>query len=184
MPLQRIALAGALSAGLLWPVCGSAQVAPSAPAAKPAASASIGHAFAKATTFNVGIAAVSMTIFSFGTASLAAGGILTAGTLAIGYTVYPVNEYLWDRFTANSNVDSTTAFDTSASLWRNTYKYVTFKVGAAASKFGWLYLYTGSVASTMVMGTMSTLAFPAIFYINGVGWDWYDWHTAANNKTG
>ena len=63
MPLRRIALAGALGAGLLWPACGSAQVAASAPAARPAASASIGHAFAKATTFNVGIAAVSMTIF-------------------------------------------------------------------------------------------------------------------------
>ena len=136
MGLRRIALAGALAAGLLWPACASAQVAASAPAAKPAASASIGHAFAKATTFNVGIAAVSMAIFSFGTASLASGGILAAGTLAIGYTVYPVNEYLWDRFTANANVNSTKAFDTSASLWRTTYKYLTFKVSAAASKFG------------------------------------------------
>src|SRR5690242_9760766 len=98
MSLRRITLAGALSAGLLWPVAGSAQVATGAPTAKPATSTSIGHALAKATTFNVGIAAVSMTIFSFGTASLASGGILTAGTLLIGYTVYPANEYLWDRF--------------------------------------------------------------------------------------
>jgi hypothetical protein len=184
MSVRRIALAGALGAGLLWPAHGSAQVAAVEPAARPATNTSIGHAFAKATTLNVGIAAVSMTIFSFGTASLAAGGILTAGTLVIGYTIYPANEYLWDRFSANTNVNSTQAFDTSASLWRTTYKYLTFKVGAAASKFGWLYLYTGSVASTMVMGTMSTLAFPAIFYVNGVGWDWYDWYTTGNHKTG
>ena len=34
------------------------------------------------------------------------------------------------------------------------------------------------------MGTTSTLAFPAIFYINGVGWDWYDWYTTSSDKTG
>jgi hypothetical protein len=184
MSVRRIALAGALGAGLLWPACGSAQVAASAPAANPAANASIGHAFAKAATLNIGIAAASMTIFSIGTASLAAGGVLTAGALVIGFTVYPANEYLWDRFAANTNDNSVKAFDTSASLWRTTYKYVTFKVAASVSKFSWLYLYTGSVASTMVMGTVSSLAFPAIFYANGVGWDWYDWYNSSPGKAG
>ena len=143
------------------------------------------HAFAKATTLNIGIAAVAMTIYSIGTGSLASGGVLTAGALVVGFTVYPANEYLWDHFAPNTNVRiNDKVFDTSASLWRNTYKYLTFKAGAMITKFSWLYLYTGSIASTMVMGTLSSAVFPAIFYVNNVGWDWHDWYAASADKAG
>ena len=120
-----------------------------------------------------------MTIFGIGTGSLPAATVLTAGSLVASTLIYPVNEYVWDSLSPNTNLSANNqAFDKSASLWRTTYKYLSFKVSVLTSKFAWVYLYTGSVAATVTMGTASSLALPAIFYLNNTAWDWYDWSTA------
>jgi len=192
--VRRTALIAAVGCGLIWPACGSAQptqmpAAASAavigPAPRQSVQASVGHVFTKTLTLNMGIAATGMAIYTLGTGSLADGSVLTAGAMFMGFTVYPANEYLWDRFSPNTNVKSNNeAFDTSASLWRTTYKYLTFKVAATVSKFSILYLYTGSLTSTLVMGTAASVVFPAVLYVNNVGWDWYDWSTSAAEKHG
>jgi uncharacterized membrane protein len=190
----RMALVVALGCGLIWPAGASAQptrapVPPSVAAIeaspKQTMPTSMGHVVAKTLTLNTGIAVSAMTIYSLGTASLVAGSALTAGSLLVGFTVYPANEYLWDRFSPSTNVRSNNeAFDTSASLWRTTYKYLTLKVATTVSKFSILYIYTGSVASTMVMGTAASVVFPLIVYANDIGWDWYDWYNTSAEKHG
>lgn len=182
----RIARATVVCAGLLVPLPGVAQTA--APpvaateerAAMATSPASARHVLAKTLTLNLGDAAALMTIFATGTGSLPAATFLTAGTIVIGFVTYPINEYLWDYYRPNTNLSANNgAFDAAASLWRTSYKYVTFKVAVVVGKFGWLYAYTGSAAATLTMGVPSSLALPAIFYINNTAWDWYDWRSAA-----
>lgn len=177
---MRIVCAAALAACLLWPLPGWSQSPVASAASRPkAAPPSVSHVLSKTVTQTAGDAAVFMTVFSIGTGSLPAATVLTAGTMLIGTVVYPTNEYLWEYFSPNTNLSANSkAFDTSASLWRTTYKYLSFKATVLTSKFAWLYLYTGSVVSTATMGTATSLALPAIFYINSTAWDWYDWRTA------
>ncbi len=78
----------------------------------------------------------TMTIFTLGSGDVIAGGILTAGLFGLGVVVYPANEYLWDQLSPNTNPQlDNEKFDLSASLWRTTKKYVTFKTGIITSKF-------------------------------------------------
>ena len=143
-----------------------------------AAPASITHALARATTLNVGVGLGSLAIYTLGTGSLVDGGLLAGGTVALGYGLYVVNDYLWDFYKPNTNLSANNvSFDTGASLWRNTGKYITFKTGIVAAKLGLIYAYTGSVAATAVMGSATTAAFPVMFYANNMLWDWYDWRT-------
>jgi uncharacterized membrane protein len=149
--------------------------------ARQAAPDSASHILAKTMTLAVADTAAAMTIFTLGSGDVIAGGILTAGLFALGVVVYPTNEYLWDQLSPNTNRQlDNEKFDVSASLWRTTKKYVTFKTGIITSKFVWVYAYTGSVAATAVMGTTVSLVLPAIFYTNSVAWDWYDWYNAGH----
>lgn len=173
-----------LGAGLLWPVCGIAQTAPSAaPAssvtAKPAAKPSLGHAMAKGITLKIATAGVLSVIYLAGTGSVIDAGVLTAISTAGSYAIYVANDYLWDYFSPNTNISANNpSFDTSASLWRNTGKYLTFKPVVASFSWGLVYAYTGSVNLMLTMGSAGTIAIPLIFYANNVGWDWYDWYAA------
>jgi hypothetical protein len=176
--------AAVLGLGLAWPACGIAQTAPS-PDARPGEPAeptvkrpSIGHSMAKGATLKIGTTFALAAVYFAGTGSMAATGMLTAINTLGSYAIYVGNEYLWD--TVAPVPDAATGaggFDASASLWRNTGKYLTFKPAVAA--FGWasVYWYTGSVASMVTMGSVTTLVLPAVFYINNVGWDWYDWYS-------
>ena len=179
---MRAIRTAALAACLLWPLTGWGQsaVPPNVRPGAAEAPASASHVLAKTVTLNTADAAVFMAIFGAGTGSLPAAVVLTASMMVIGTVVYPVNEYLWDYYSPNTNLKTNNeSFDTSASLWRTTYKYLSFKAGVTIAKFGWLYVYTGSVISTVTMGAASTVALPAIFYVNNTAWDWYDWNTAA-----
>ena len=174
----------AVAACLLWPIPAWSQAtavsAITQPKVEITAPASVHHVLAKTVTISLADAAVLFGVFSVGTGSLPAATVLTAGTMALSTVVYPVNEFLWDSYRPNTNLSANNvAFDAKASLWRTTYKYVSFKVGIVTSKFAWIYLYTGSVASTLTMGGVSSVALPAIFYLNNTAWDWYDWSTAA-----
>ena len=181
---MRIRCAAALAVSLLWPLPVWAQSPAGSEAGHPKAAAtapaSVQHVLAKTVTINAAAGAVFMTIFGVGTGSLPAATVLTAGSLAASTVIYPVNEYVWDYLSPNTNLSANNrTFDKSASLWRTTYKYVSFKVSVLTSEFAWVYLYTGSVAATLTMGTASSLALPAVFYLNNTAWDWYDWSTAA-----
>jgi uncharacterized membrane protein len=170
---MRLIPAAAIAACLLWSFPAWSQ---SPPVAEPASAA---HVLEKTVTLATADAAALLAIFSVGTGNLRVATALTTGTMVLGTFLYPVNEYLWDYFSPNTNLSANNkSFDTSASLWRTTYKYLTFKVSITTSKFAWIYLYTGSAISMFTLGTASSLVLPVVFYLNNTAWDWYDWGTA------
>jgi hypothetical protein len=165
-----------LGGTLLWPLSGMAQQA----TAPVSAYASITHVLAKTVTQQLTAGSVFMTIFSLGTGSLVGGGVLTVGLLAVASVWYPANEFLWDYYTPNTNLRvNKEAFNTSSSLWRTTWKYVTFTTGTTTARVVAVYAYTGSVYSTATMASAILLIMPLVFYANDTAWDLYDWYSSA-----
>ncbi len=175
--LRQFALVHAVGALCLWPACSMAQTAPQ-PAAPPAAEASLGHAVLTGVPLQAALAPGAAGVFSAGTGSLAASGILTGLVSVASYGVYVANEYLWDVY-APATAAHDASFNASGSLGRNTYKFLTFKPAVMAADWSVVYAFTGSVAAMLTMGTGVSLTAPAAFYANNVAWDWYDWYSAA-----
>jgi len=165
-----------LGGSLLWPLSGMAQQE-TAPVFAPA---SITHVIAKTVTQQLAAGSAFMTIFSLGTGSLVGGGALTVGLIAVASVWYPANEFLWDYYSPNTNLRvNNEAFNTSSSLWRTTWKYLTFTTGTTTARGVALYAYTGSVYSTATMASATLLIMPLVFYANNTAWDWYDWYSSA-----
>jgi uncharacterized membrane protein len=142
--------------------------------------ASVSRSAIKATTYKIGTATINLTLLSFAVGSIAGGGILAAGTAATSWLVYTANDYMWDTYSpAPVKEGAEEGFDASASAWRTTLKYLTFKPLGMGQKFVWLYAYTGSAATMMTWGTITAAVNTAWFYANDMGWDWYDWYSAA-----
>ena len=162
-------------AGLFGPPAAAAQPAPAA--AEPVqAPISLGHAALKGVTLKLANAVTSMGIFYTGTGSVFASSALSLLIAATSYSVYVTNDYLWDRLSPNTNVAANNqSFQTGTSLGRNTLKFLTFKPAVVTADWTAIYLYTGSWASTLAMGSAWSLLTPVVFYANNTGWDWYDW---------
>jgi hypothetical protein len=177
--LSSTASIAVLCTALLWPPASLAQERSKAAEVAPqTAPASLGNTLARTATQNIAAGAIGMTVFSIGTGSLLSGAVLSTGYLAIGLTIYPINEFFWDYFDPNTNLRVNNAnFDTAASFWRTTGKYLTFKTGTTISKVVMLYAYTGSVYSTATMSVVTAAALPFVFYANNMAWDWYDWYS-------
>ena len=164
---------------LLWPLSATAQ--PASVAIQPvatvqAAPSSLGHAAVKGVTLKLANAVTSVGIFYTGTGSMFASSALSMLIAATSYSVYVTNDYLWDRFSPNTNVAANNqSFQTTTSLGRNTLKFLTFKPAVVTADWTAIYLYTGSWASTLAMGSAWSLLTPVVFYANNTGWDWYDW---------
>jgi uncharacterized membrane protein len=172
---RRTACIIAVTLALLWPLESIAQTAPAAPPVT--ASASVGHAATKGLTLKAALALSSLTLFYVGTGSAVASGLLTLLVSGTSYTVYVTNEYLWDRYSPNTNVSANNqSFSTKSSISRNTLKFLTFKPTVMAVDWSTIYLYTGSLASMFTLGPAISLTSPIIFYLNNTAWDWYDWH--------
>ena len=173
--IRSIGLACAVATSVLAVAPAVAQPTPATQQAA-IATPTLSHTFAKSTTLAAGSTAVIITIFALGTGDLASAAVLTGGTIAAMYTIYPVNEYVWDHFVpAHPATAENGSFDVAASLWRNTAKYITWKAGIMGAKFAWIYAYTGSFTSTLTLGGATSIALPVLFYMNNVAWDWYDW---------
>ena len=144
------------------------------------ASASVGHSAVKGVTLKVINGLAAMAVFTTGTGSLAAGSILSAAVAASSYTVFVVNDYLWDRYFPNTNLAANNqSFSPFWSLSRNTAKFVTFKPAVMTADWSVIYLYTGSWFSTFTLGPAYSILSPLTFYANNVAWDWYDWYSSA-----
>jgi uncharacterized membrane protein len=119
-----------MAALMCCPIGAYGQAPSNPPATVQAAPGSMTRIASRTLTLDAAIGAVAMSVFTVGTGSVAAAGLLTTGTIALGSVVYPVNEYLWDYYDPNTNLQTNgEAFDPKASLWRNTGKWATFKVG-------------------------------------------------------
>ena len=148
-------------------------------AAEPqAASASLGHAALKGVTLKLINGVAAMAVFSTGTGSLVAGGALATVVAITSYTVFVVNDYVWDHYFPNTNVAANNeSFNPLLSLGRNTAKFLTFKPAVVTADWTMIYLYTGSLASTLTMGSAYSILSPLTFYANNVAWDWLDWYS-------
>lgn len=167
---------------MAWPMSVLAQTSPSigeptaAPAApQQAATASVGHAAVKGLTLKAINALAAMTVFTTGTGSVVAGGTMSIAVAATSYTVFVTNDYIWDRFFPNTNIAANQSFSMFSSIGRNTAKFLTFKPAVMAADWTVIYLFTGSFASTLAMGSAYSLLSPITFYANNMAWDWYDW---------
>jgi uncharacterized membrane protein len=150
------------------------------PATAPANNASLKHSALKATTFKVGSSATNLAILSYATGNVIGGAALTAFMLGSSWVIYTANDYLWDSYAPPpTRLTDSQAFDATADVWRNTGKFLTYKPMIASIKLAALYVYTGSAAVTAVFGTASILTNTAVFYVNNVAWDFYDWHAGA-----
>jgi uncharacterized membrane protein len=169
---MRNALAGCLLAALVAAPAAAQQEAPG--------DASMLHSAAKATTFKAGTVAVNLAVFSAATGGIFGGAVLTAFNLGKSWMIYAANDYLWDSYSPDaSNRDGGQAFDSGASLWRTTEKFLTYKPVGTAVKFLSLYVYTGSAAIALSYGTASAVANTAVFYVNDYAWDLYEWAQSA-----
>lgn len=171
---------------LLWPLAAAAQPTPVATqpdATAQAAPASLGHTALKGVTLKLANAVTSMSIFYTGTGSMFASSALSMLIAATSYSVYVANDYLWDRFSPNTNVAANNqSFQTTTSLGRNTLKFLTFKPAVVTADWTAIYLYTGSWASTLAMGSVWSLLTPVVFYTNNTAWDWYDWWSTSADR--
>jgi len=184
--LKYIPYGLAAACSMAWPGECWAQTVGSIDASSPpvarAADPSLGHAAAKGVTLKVATTALGMTVFSVGTGSLWSAGVLTMLGTATSYVTYVTNEYLWDTYAPNTNLRANSeSFNTGQSLWRNSGKYLTFKPAVVAVNWAAIYLYTASAAATVAMGSVYSLTVPAIYYLNNVGWDWYDWYSGVSS---
>jgi uncharacterized membrane protein len=182
MSLRRIltALVVVLAVGL--PVAGVAQPAAQASSSvtSVARKASLEHAAVKGLTLKALTIITSAGILYGGTGDVAMTGWLTGLFAVSSYSLYVANDYLWDHYSPPVlSRRSDGSFDTGASLWRNTLKFLTFKASVVTVSWSMIYAFTGSLASTVTLGSMNSLALPVVFYINNVGWDWYDWHSGS-----
>ena len=147
-----------------------------APPTAPPADGSLTHSAVKATTFKIATTMTGLAIFSYGTGSVVGGGLLTAFNVSKGWLLFTVNDYAWDKYAPTTvNKNSEQAFDVSASVWRNTLKFITYKSVETAIKFASIYVYTGSVSAMFLLGSVSAIANTGVYYANNLLWDWHDW---------
>jgi uncharacterized membrane protein len=173
--MRRVLLVAVLAVLIATPVLAQSDVPGVAPA-----SASLTHSALKATTFKVGSTAANLGILSYAAGGIVGGAGLTTFMLGSSWLLYTANDYLWDAY-APPPVKQTEdqGFDATADVWRNTWKFATYKPVIASVKFAALYAYTSSAAITAVFGTASVLTNTAVFYLNNVAWDAYDWYGRA-----
>jgi uncharacterized membrane protein len=173
-----------LAAGLACPLPVMAQPmaqSPPAPTVTEPASPSVGHAMSKGITFKIGTALMWLVIGYAGTGSPVDAGVLAIGTTISSYIIYVANDYAWDHLApVPASGDS---FNAASSAWRTTWKYLTFKPAINIVTWTGVYLYTGSAAQMLAMGTAAVLVVPVVFYANDMTWDWYDWYTGSPQRS-
>jgi len=154
-----------------------------APGAAPANNASLTHSALKATTFKVGSTVTNLAVLSVATGGVAGGAALATFMLASSWVIYTANDYAWDTYSPPPRKQTEEqSFDATADVWRNTGKFLTYKPVIGSIKLAALYAYTGSVATAAVFGTASIATNTAVFYINNIAWDWYDWYAGEPTK--
>jgi len=177
----------AASSALVMPAYGQsvqqALVAPlqaDPPAHAPTGGASLSHSALKATTFKAGSTAVNLAILSYATGTVVGDVALSAFILGTSWVIYTANDYVWDSYSPPPVKQAASeSFDATADVWRNTWKFLTYKPIIGSIKVASIYLYTGSAAVAGVFGTATIVTNTAVFYANNMAWDLYDWYAGA-----
>jgi len=145
--------------------------------------ASVPHSAMRATTYKIGTTAMNIGLLSYAFGSVAGGGAVAVAAGISSWLIFTANDYLWDRYGPPlAQPVSNGQFDPKASTWRTTLKFLTYKPLSLAQKYFWVYVYSGSVATSFTWGSITAAANAAWFYVNDMAWDWYDWRVAAANR--
>ncbi len=148
----------------------AAQVEPVAPAA------SLGHSGVKYITYEIGNT-INNFIFLSTASGLAGGALLTAFNTMQSWTVYSVNDYVWENIYPKQ-ITADGSFDAGQSFWHTSLKYLTGKPIVATIKIAAISLYTGSIATGVTYGLAATAGASVVFFVNNLAWDYYDQWTA------
>ena len=177
-----VAVPGASTSGPSLPGARELDAAKSGAAAP--SDASLSHSAFKATTYKAGTTLVNFALLSAAAGGATGGAALAAIALGASWTLYTVNDYLWDRYEPPpAKQDATDSFDPDQDLWRNTKKFLTYKPAIAAFKYATVYAYTGSISAALIYGSATVVANTGVFYANNVAWDLYDWYLAPPRQT-
>jgi hypothetical protein len=149
------------------------------PDTSPANSASLSHSAVKATTLKIATSVTNLTILSFAAGGIVGGTALTLFNTVSTLIIYTGNDYIWDSYwPAPVKQTADQSFDTTGDVWRNTWKYLTFKPVVLVVKWASILVYTGSMTTMLVFGTASSVTNAAVFYANNYAWDFYDWYAS------
>ncbi len=166
-------------------LCPAYALAQPAPAPPPAAAASVQHSALKAVTLKALTFSTGAVIYSLGTGSVMAGTTLSAINAIGSFAIFTANDYAWDYYWPNTNISANNAsFGAFSSLSRNTLKYLTFKPMVTVLNVGTIYMFTDTLTATAATSTAALVILPFMFYLNNVGWDWYDWYRNGSPQSG
>ncbi len=133
-------------------------------------------ATAKSTAGQAAIVAATMGVFTYGTGSLVAGGVLTLFNVVKSRVLYNVNERAWDTYWTGADALQPGMETTLVQRFgRAGARYLTFKPVDTALKLGSIYLYTGSATTAIVLGSASSIASTGVYYLNDAAWELYGW---------
>ena len=145
----------------------------------PSGDASLKHSAFKATTFKVGTTLTNLTLLTYATGGVVGGLALTTFITASSWLLYTANDYAWDKYDPPApKLGAGESFNAGGEMWRNTKKFLTFKPVIGSLKLASLYVWTGSVATAAVFGTATIVTNTAVFFVNNMAWDFYDWYVA------
>lgn len=172
-PIRQCKVSWLISASvILWaaPVWSAPPDAPAATA--PAPAASLAHSGVKQLTYEVGNT-INNFVFLTAASGLAGGALLTTFNTMQSWTVYTVNDYVWESlYPREASKDG--SFDVKQSFWHTTLKYMTGKPVVAGVKIAAISLYTGSMVTGLLYGTAATAGASVVFFANNLAWDFYD----------
>lgn len=98
--------------------------------------------------------------------------------------VYVANEYGWDTYWPNTNISANNvSFGPFSSVSRNTAKYLTLKPMLTVVNVSLISMFTSTLAATATTSAGAIFVLPLMFYVNTVGWDWYDWYSNSAQAT-
>ena len=134
---------------------------------------SFAHSSLRTLTYEVGATLNNFVFLSLATGSVVTGGGLTAFNTLQSWTVFTINDYLWNLYSPPQIQREGEAFDAEESLRRTSWKYLTGKPVVTFNKILAISLYTGSLSTGLFYGLSAATGSSVIFFLNNIAWDYY-----------
>ena len=142
------------------------------------APASLHHSLMKGLTYKALTITTNMLFLRAGTRSWIEAAILTSIYTGLSLSLFVINDYTWDIYNPVAINPSTPDINILESAKRTTYKFLTYRITFTTLSTGILYLWTGSIKTTLTVGAALALTKAAMFYANDFAWDWSGWWKA------
>lgn len=134
---------------------------------------SFAHSSLRTLTYEVGATLNNFVFLSLATGSVVTGGGLTAFNTLQSWTVFTINDYLWNLYSPPQIQREGEPFDSEESFRRTSWKYLTGKPVVTFNKILAISLYTGSFTTGVFYGLSAATGSSLIFFLNNIAWDYY-----------